>query len=297
MNANGHFDEEDLALYAMHSLTEEESASVRAHLQQCEACSRELAALRADLALYAQTLELQEVPAGSRDRFLGSVALEPRAQSQVPSVIAQRHAADFATEQPVEAPRSPATPNEGRPELVAPLAPRRGVVRTIAPWIGWALAASVTVIATNLARERDALKAGFSSQTAQMAQLSAQNDAARQVLDTLTDKSAMRVSMSKSATPKVPSGRATYVASKGSLLFLASNMAPLQPSKVYELWLLPADGSKPVPAGTFEPDARGNGSVILPQLTPGVQAKAFAVTIENQGGALTPTAPILMVGA
>jgi len=62
--------------------------------------------------------------------------------------------------------------------------------------------------------------------------------------------------------------------------------------------LIPAvAGQSPIPAGTFRPDARGNASVIMPTLPKGVEAKAFGVTVEDEGGASTPTLPIILVGA
>ena len=84
---------------------------------------------------------------------------------------------------------------------------------------------------------------------------------------------------------------------KGTLVFLASNLDPLQALKTYELWVIPADGSAPVPAGTFHPDDQGNASVIMPTLPRGVAAKAFGVTIEPDGGSQTPTLPIVLAGS
>ena len=135
-------------------------------------------------------------------------------------------------------------------------------------------------------------------QTAQMAHLSADAAAARQVMETLTDSTAKRVMLKTSPMRnRFRRGRAIYVPSAGALMFVASNMEPLQPYKVYELWLIPADGRDPMPAGTFHPDASGNASVIMPALPKGVEAKAFGVTIEAEGGSNKPTMPIIMVGA
>ena len=55
-------------------------------------------------------------------------------------------------------------------------------------------------------------------------------------------------------------------------------------------------GKAPVPAGTFQPDQTGYASVVLPTLPPGIAAKAFGVTIENAGGATSPTLPIILAG-
>jgi anti-sigma-K factor RskA len=47
----------------------------------------------------------------------------------------------------------------------------------------------------------------------------------------------------------------------------------------------------------FKPDAHGSGSIVNPPLPAGLEAKAFAITIENEAGSPTPTSPILMSGA
>jgi anti-sigma-K factor RskA len=114
----------------------------------------------------------------------------------------------------------------------------------------------------------------------------------------MTDSSAMRVTLMKTGgAPPPPMGRATYVASKGALIFLASNLEPLAPQKTYELWLIPAgEGQTPIPAGMFHPDAQGNASVIMPPLPKGVEAKMFGVTVEDEGGSATPTMPIVLAG-
>jgi hypothetical protein len=47
----------------------------------------------------------------------------------------------------------------------------------------------------------------------------------------------------------------------------------------------------------FKPDVHGSGSVVNPPLPAGTEAKAFAITVENEAGAAAPTTPILMMGA
>ena len=87
-----------------------------------------------------------------------------------------------------------------------------------------------------------------------------------------------------------------YLPARGALVLQASNMQALPANKTYELWVIPATGA-PIPAGLFRPDASGSGSVVLPEIPHGVQAKAFGITIENAGGASTPTMPIVLSGA
>ena len=81
------------------------------------------------------------------------------------------------------------------------------------------------------------------------------------------------------------------------MVFVGNNLKPIPAGKTYELWVIPADGKAPIPAGLFRPDDHGSASVVLPKLPEGVPAKAFGVTIENAEGAATPTMPIVLSGA
>ena len=76
----------------------------------------------------------------------------------------------------------------------------------------------------------------------------------------------------------------------------ANNLKPVPAGKAYELWVIPASGAAPMPAGTFWPNAEGYASVVLPKLPSGVPAKGFGITIENASGSNTPTVPIVLSG-
>ena len=281
MNATRHIERDDLVLFAMQLLPREEAEAAAAHIENCPECRRELAEVQGDLALFAQTVEMQPPPSGARERFLQQVAQEKK---PVPIDLPVEH-------------ELPSRGFGGRYSLAEEELPKRSFPGKIFPWIGWALAAGLAVTAGNLYVQREMMRGSMDEQSSQIAQLTTDAATAHQVMDTMTDPTAMRVTLTKSPATAVPQGRATYVPSKGTLIFLANNMEPLQPSKVYELWLIPANGSDPIPAGTFHPDEHGNASVIMPPLPKGVEAKAFGVTIENEGGAQKPTMPIIMAGA
>jgi anti-sigma-K factor RskA len=117
------------------------------------------------------------------------------------------------------------------------------------------------------------------------------------VLDLLTAPEAQHVLLTAQKTSPAPAARAVYAASRGALLLEASNLKPLPEGKTYELWVIPANGSAPIPAGRFWPDAAGSASLVLPKIPEGVLAKAFGVTIEKNEGSATPTAPIVLSGA
>jgi anti-sigma-K factor RskA len=115
-------------------------------------------------------------------------------------------------------------------------------------------------------------------------------------MDALTSPEAKQVTLTETRHPVQPVGHATYVAKSGALIFVARNLRPVPRDKTYELWLIPANGKAPIPAGLFRPDAAGSATVVLPSLPQGVEAKAFGVTIEEAQGSPTPTLPIVMSG-
>ncbi len=286
MNGTEHIAVEDLALFALLLLSEEDAAPIRAHLAACGECSGELKQVREDLATYALAVEPLEIPQGARDRFMTKLDAEP-------------HAARTSVG-PDEASGSRAVAASSGIGLVDRKPSSRPATAKVLPWvswIGWAAAAAAVVAAVNLKQDRDGLRAALQSEHEQTARLQANEAQARHILGTLTDPSAVRVNLTIPKAPSTPAARATYEPKSGTLLLLASNLQPLAQQKVYELWLIPADGSKPVAAGTFSPDAHGNASLLVPTLHGAVAAKAFGITVEPAGGSVTPTMPIVLAGA
>ena len=261
---------EDLALYALGALAGEERASLEQHLATCSACRLELEQLRGDGALLALSTTGPKPPQRARQRLLDGVAKEAAASP----TLSQRARKDGAP-----------TPS---------VVPRRS-------WwgvLGWAAAFAVLVFALSLWRENDALKQTLASASSQAAQSAREVEALRKIAAPIIEPEAQHVPLVWTAlkAPPSPQGKAMYLRNRGSLVFLASNLPPLPSEKAYELWLIPTQGA-PIPAGVFKPDARGSATVINPPLPPGTQAKAFAITIENEAGASTPTMPIVMMGA
>ncbi len=266
MNDVQHISPDDLAIYALQALSPEESVAVSAHLSQCEVCRAELARVEGDLAMVALSVDQRPLPAGARERFVRRLASEGRADA----VVAKR---------------------------AEPVSIERGVKARGAGWSGWIAAAAALMVAAALGFEVYSLRTRLQESDNKLAALEASESRAKQVSDLLTAPTAQRVVLTAPKTPATPTGRVVYLASRGGLILQASNLAPIAAGKTYELWVIPADGSAPIPAGLFKPDASGNGSVVLPQIPQGVKAKAFGVTLEDAAGSKTPTAPILLAGA
>ena len=193
----------------------------------------------------------------------------------------------------------PAPPQRARQRLLEALArePRRAPVQrgwwSLVPWVA-AAALALGLAAVWLQKsELQRQMAGLQSEAAQQR---AELERARQVVSTLTATDAMRVTLVVAKTAPQPQGKAIYVRDRSSLIFLASNFRALPAQKAYELWLIPTNGA-PIPAGVFKPDAHGSATVINPPLPAGVEAKAFAITVEPGDGSSVPTMPILMIGA
>ena len=163
-------------------------------------------------------------------------------------------------------------------------------------WVPWALAAAAALLIVLLLRQNTELQDRAAALQSQSLMQQAELKRAREVVSTLTASDAMRVTLVAAKTPPQPQGKAIYVRDRSSLIFLANNLPALPPAKAYELWLIPNQGN-PIPAGVFKPDAHGSATVVNPPLPAGVQAKAFAITVESEGGAAAPTMPIVMMGA
>ena len=195
----------------------------------------------------------------------------------------------------------PAPPRRARERLLkavakearAPMKAGRSWSWTLIPWFA---AAAFALAAVFFFQQSDRLAQRVAELQRESAQQQVQLERAREVVATLTSTDALRVTLVAAQAPPQPQGKAIYVRDRSSLIFLASNMPVLPPQKIYELWLIPTAGA-PIPAGVFKPDAHGSATVIEPPLPAGVEAKAFAITIEPEQGSATPTMPIVMMGA
>ena len=271
-----HIDPDDLALYAMHLLPPDEAEEMSLHLQHSVEARRVLSEIYGDLSIFALSAEMHSPPAQTRQRLMKHVAREKKAipiDRMAPDSYAARSSTLFA-EEPV----------------------KKSAAATVLPWLGWAVAAGLALPIFNLYQQREQLKSTVAANDTELHQTQLTAEQASLLMDTMKDPNAVHVTLTSTGAAPPPAGRLTYVVDKGALVFIASNLNPLQTYKTYELWLIPADGRDPIPAGTFHPDARGNAYVVLPALPKGVQAKAFGVTIEDGDGATAPTMPIVLKG-
>jgi len=255
---------EDLALYAVGALTPEENKDLALHLAECPSCREELQGLQAAAAQIVLAVEPVRPPSAFRDQLLATFEVGS-AGRQV-----DREASHS----------TPRPPSQRTPWFWVPAFAT--VLFSVALLALWKQNRDLTE------RNRDlVVKLGASQKTLERT---------NELVNALTAADAQRVTLVTTGGKVQPEAKAVYSSRAASLVLLADHLSALPAHKTYELWLLPANGSQPVPAGTFKPDGRGSAVLVLSQFGGGITAKGFAVTVENEPGSSTPTMPIVMSG-
>ena len=77
---------EDLALYALGTLTPEEQARIAAHLETCAACRTELMKIRGDAALLGLSAQPATPSARARQRLFNEIARSPSPKQTQPKL-------------------------------------------------------------------------------------------------------------------------------------------------------------------------------------------------------------------
>jgi anti-sigma-K factor RskA len=268
-----HIPEDDLIQYAMGVLPDGQLNSLTAHISLCNVCRDELAktqvALAAYATVYATGQPMTDVPAGARERFLAQLNTG-KGESKLVQMRNKNRAyqASRAFKEWLESPM-----------------PLKIFAGALAATLLFAVYDDLNHI-HELRRLRPEINR-FEAESAQLDELK----------QFLKGADAKQISLrEKPSVVKSPEGHALYSAASGKLIFTASNMPKPPDGKAYELWILPASGAAPVPAGMFSPDMQGNAAVIFPAIPMNVQAEGFGVTVEVEGGVKSPTPPIVLSG-
>ncbi|HEX3941404.1 MAG TPA: anti-sigma factor [Acidobacteriaceae bacterium] len=283
-----HITRDTLAMHAMRGLPADEEAAIGEHLANCVLCRWHLAEVSSNLALLGMSSGQRPLSDEERQRLLAQLARVPADE------INER-------EQPLrQASRDEASSHSGPQNRAEGFRVKQDSSgrksRGAAFWTGWGLAAGFAVATIALAVQNSSLNDTVQNESTLVTNLAVKASRAQQVLETLTSRRAEHVDLTPTNVNNEPGGRATYLPERGGLIFQANNLKPIPAEKTYELWLIPADGRAPIPAGLFRPDDLGTASLVMPHLPAAVPAKGFGVTIESAGGAGKPTLPNLLAG-
>jgi anti-sigma-K factor RskA len=253
---------DDLVLYAMGALDARECPELNAHLGTCGECRRELDALRADLALVALSATGPQPPQRSRERLMNAVAGEAgERQRPGPRLVSARQRPRWFTMLPIAA------------------------------------ALALAILSIGLMVQVQHLKMANAQLEQALVDEKAKYTAAKAVMDMLNNPSVQRMTLVSAKTSPAPHVKTFYQQKDGHVLLLATNLQPLPADKSYQLWLIPMGGGAPMPAGIFRVEPDGSTLMMHTMETTGVEAKAFAITIEPLHGSSTPTPPIVMAPA
>lgn len=258
-----HANPEDPDLYALGALDGEEKQAFEAHVRTCSACALELKAAEQRVALLGLAAPAVAPPPSVKE------SLMRRARAERAPQVERRW----------EAPKTERSRGFGW------LTPAFGVATVFFA----ALAALIWMKDLRDNRRIDELQ----SQLAQAQTRSQEIARASEETDKLLGMpGTMRVALAP--MPGMPAGRAgvLYNAKMG-MVTCAGWLPAAPPKKSYQLWLVPMKGD-PVSLRVF---SSGEWSEPMTMhVAPGMEAKAFAVTEEPEGGMPWPTGPKVLVG-
>jgi anti-sigma-K factor RskA len=251
---------DELALYALNELPGSEREDFEQHLDSCASCRRELQAMRSDLGLLGLSAVGPKPPARSKERLMRAIAAEPRGvSSSVPARTAGSRRAFWWQ------------------------------------WLPAALALAVIVFAISLRQSNESLHDQLAELRNRYNDQKIQLTQAQENMRILLAPDAVHVSLAPPKSGKQPNATAIFSPSQQRMTLMASNLPPVPAGKAYELWIIPATGA-PVNAGVFKPDEHGNAMMLDHTMPIGVQAKTFALTVEDEAGSDKPTSAIIIAG-
>jgi anti-sigma-K factor RskA len=159
---------------------------------------------------------------------------------------------------------------------VVPMPTRRGSFG----WVPWAIAAGLAIFCGLLALDRVRLKR-------ELAEIRAADPLMQTTFFTLAP-----------SAPAPADAKATVAWQPGrqSGVIRISNLPAPQPGKDYQLWAVDAAHEDPISAGIIRVDKNGSAQVRFKSVKRAEHVKAFAISLEREGGVPKKEGPILLVG-
>lgn len=258
-----HASPEDLDIYALGALDGEEKHTLESHLRACAQCRQLLAESRLQTSL------------------LGMASTPMAPQPAVKSALMER----------IRQESSPAA----KPAGTAPLRRKRWGLRIS---LSFAAATVLLGVATYfLWRQSEQRFQRIEQLQGQLQAAQAQANQAAIAMQAYAQVMAApdTVSVTLQQQQGGPPGQAHVLFNaRLGLAVYSGQVSPPPDGKSYQLWLVPSSGA-PVSGGMVAANQQNGATVV--HLAPGLSAKAFAVTLEPQGGVPQPTGPKVLVGA
>ena len=302
---------DSVAGYALGALDADERRAFAAHLETCARCQAELRDLQKVNAALGMTAPREDPPASLRARTLAFATAQP--QEPAPAASPMRGSATMRQPQPAGptglpagasvkvGPSTKAGPSTtgvlDRPRVKAPL-PR---------WVPLAIAASLGVavltgiyaglLSWQVRTLRQEVRDASDSLDRQREQLGAmQQEASRLALTAriATAPDAKRVTLAGRDNATGASAHAIWSPTQG-IVFNAERLPQLDPTRVYQLWVLRA--GQPYSVGVFRVGTGGGASFTGLMPSNVITVDGLAVSVELDPGVAAPTGPIVMMSA
>jgi anti-sigma-K factor RskA len=258
LNESSHISGENLELYALGALPETEAAAVKAHAAWCAECSAKLAEALGNVALLALAAE-QKAPAERvKEKLFARIAAERVAGGE-------------------------------RKIMGEPKRPRTG-------WWNWVPVPAAVVLAIFCSaqyRENQTLRGELREAQHMAASFERERMHVIGLVNALSarDTETIRLASTKDGFPG--SGAVVRYNKRLGKVIYTADLPELPPGKVYQMWLVPTNGEAPISAGTFTPNGSKPWDTEVPANS---DAKAFAVTVEPEGGVPKATGKIILLG-
>jgi anti-sigma-K factor RskA len=147
-------------------------------------------------------------------------------------------------------------------------------------WIPWAIAAAIALFCGKLALDRARLEREI---------------AAARAADPLSGATVVTLT----ATPDARAdskGIVAWMPNKQIGLIKVSNMPVPEPGKDYQLWVVDAEHQDPISAGILRVSKEGVAEIRFKPADAVNRVKAFAISVEREGGVSKKQGPIVMLG-
>jgi anti-sigma-K factor RskA len=258
---------EELELFALGALPEDEAAALQAHVSGCEECTAKLAQARGDAALLAFAVT-QEAPAGT-------------IKAELMARVRANRDSEARSAWPVKPPDTERGKIGARSWWNWVLVP----VAVALALVSFALSWQNRRIAAELERERKAAEAMIQ-----------EREQIEKLVRVLASPDTVTVKLAGTTDAANASGLVKFNEKAGVVLYSAADLPALPKDKSYQMWLVPVNGA-PISAGLIGPGGHAWGNLWTAEVPANIPAKAFAVTIESAGGAPQPTGPKVLLGA
>lgn len=251
--------------YALGTLTAEEARTFASHLQTCEECRRSVREMAAVGEALGRALPPQTPPPGLRERVLARATAPEGADSRTQTHVALRRGPSYGW-----------------------LAAAAALVAAVTSVMAWQYRDEAA--RARIEQEQTAVRVRSLEQ--QIAQLQAGVSTAAQTRSVLAARDMARIELSGQPPAPGATGRVFWSPTHG-LVFAATNLPALPPGRVYQLWVV---AEAPISAGIGQLTSGGELSVVSTPTAP-TRPKAFALTIEPEGGSPAPTSALFLLGS